>query len=38
MVAAYEGANVMAKAAADDAVFERAMQGLIALGESLRVR
>lgn len=38
MVAAYEGANVMAKAAADDGVFHSAMQGLIALGESLRVR
>lgn len=38
MVAAYEGANVMAKAAADDAVFVRAMAGMIAMGESLRVR
>jgi TetR/AcrR family transcriptional repressor of nem operon len=38
MVAAYEGANVMAKAAADNTPFERAMQGLIAMGESLRLR
>jgi AcrR family transcriptional regulator len=38
MVAAYEGANVMAKAAQSNGPFERAMQGLIELGETLRVR
>lgn len=38
LVAGYEGCNSLAKAAQQHEVFEECMQGLIALGESLRAR
>jgi AcrR family transcriptional regulator len=38
LVAAYEGANVLAKAAQDDKTYVTCMQGLIDLGETLRPR